>query len=339
MLDLRKSTLMKVATTPRDQLFSSSYGQDDYYGRASQIVEIADWLSSTVESAKWFSTKAPSLSHDMIGIFAQKISESTGIPCKGLIRQIIRYTVHSTFPAVFQFTNDDIFVKVLSAILWIICTSTYEELLILLYGLYDAHGDGNMSKESLTILMTDLLVDDNYLNSTLFNFDLNSFQNESVKVSELVDEILEYSDATSNMYQHSKCTLFKTASFCSDSSDESYDNIITGMNSMDGNSRSRQKVISEFTFVNFFLKRKRGAMWKILSFQKKLQEASFGATSWSTVTAWARNQPNVILKSNGPTLHSIFKRLSRDVLKFLGSRPCLQEKREVNTENWETMSI
>ena len=96
----------------------------------------------------------------MICTFVQKICESVGLPCAGFLRQMIRYASHSTSSTVSS-VSDSIFTDALSTIFWIFCTSSYQQLLVLLYGLYDVYDENSMDRDMMCSLLSDLFGEEN----------------------------------------------------------------------------------------------------------------------------------------------------------------------------------
>eukprot|EP00607_Mallomonas_marina_P002892 CAMPEP_0182429250 /NCGR_PEP_ID=MMETSP1167-20130531/25621_1 /TAXON_ID=2988 /ORGANISM="Mallomonas Sp, Strain CCMP3275" /LENGTH=314 /DNA_ID=CAMNT_0024612651 /DNA_START=111 /DNA_END=1055 /DNA_ORIENTATION=- len=308
MSSLRKQCIVRACFKPKAPAVTAG---DDYYGRGSQIIEISQWLETNVDCSKWFSGNVFRLSHDMICIYAQRISISTGLPCCGLIRQLINYAALSATSSLCSDNYDDILLNKLSTALWVFCTSSYEQLLIMLYGLYDVHDEGLLTRSTMMELLTDVLVDD--LSSCPGNAVAGR---ESVKVSELLDELFEYAEATKTVLNGNDLEKADSIEDCN--SEVSYDCIAAARHSpIDP---QFDEGISLLTFVNFFTKRKKGSFWHLLSFQKKLKQASFGIEQWQTVTDWARKQPKASLSMSGLEFSALYRSLSTDVVKFIAYR-------------------
>lgn len=68
---LRKESIIRATSNRLPKHVDKSSG-DDFYGRASQLKEVSEWLCSSVESCKWFCSRSPSLPQNMELKFAQK---------------------------------------------------------------------------------------------------------------------------------------------------------------------------------------------------------------------------------------------------------------------------
>lgn len=215
---------------------------------------------------------------------------------------MIRYSANTVHPLLFSDLGDDLMLTALSTTVWILCTSSYEQLLVLIYGLYDVYDEDVLDRFTLTSLFSGLLYDDFVTD----HLEVTRTKNNE-RVSELVTELFDYVEATKVQYDTNKDLG------CADScSEDSFDCVASRSSPIDP---KMNEGVSCKSFVQFFVKRKRGTLWKLLTFQKKLQEVSFGAQPWAVVNAWALHQPNVALKVEGPRLNSLTRGLLSDVAK------------------------
>jgi len=150
--------------------------KDKYHplGRAIQIIEVSDWMN------KKLSTISSNIAEQLCSTFS--------LPCSRFIKQMVRYGSFAIIPVLRdQLLNGDIASSMLSTFIWIICSSTFHQVLVLAFGLYDVHDEDYLDKEAATALLSDVLLDEDHVTSDKGN--------EMIKVTEIVDELFKYADA------------------------------------------------------------------------------------------------------------------------------------------------
>jgi hypothetical protein len=203
---LLKSTLIRVSSNSKNLDTDSKTGtkKGEEFGRAFQILEVCDWLESTVDCAKYMNSKSANLSHNLISNYSDKIVSSVLLPCNSLICQMIRYAGYIAIPDIYDQLNNQILSVMLSTLFWIISTSTFQQLLILIYDLYDVSFEDFLDRESVTALLTDVFSGHEILYDETDALSHNiSKNNETVR--EILNSIYVFLDLIYNIILNNVC--------------------------------------------------------------------------------------------------------------------------------------
>ena len=253
MSDLLKTTLIKRHRSSENIAEEGEKAVEKSL-RAIQIVEVSRWVEGLAEnelskSSIWFNSGSSNVSFVMMSTLARKLVDSLKLPCSGLVHQMMRFLKKGTLPVLSHQLNGEVVPVMLATLFWIICTSTPEQLLVFLFGLYDLRDDNNMDMETVFHLLMDIFVDDGNDGERAYKHCI-----EEVKIRELVDELFEYSNVTTSIRRNSIVSL--------DSDDSTYS---------DFNDFS-PFYISRDAFVKFFTQKRSGHLWRLNVFQRKVKK-------------------------------------------------------------------
>eukprot|EP01041_Mallomonas_annulata_P010945 gene10945-22857_t len=271
MPHLRKESLIRAASSRSINSVSDSSDsvatkqkEDDKHGRAFQITEVLEWLGET----HCLEVRSNRLTDEAVQNIAESLKYSLSLPCPGILRQLLYHADASTSCYQKPISKCKSMNMMLSTSVWMICTSSFEQLLVILYGLYDTNNENDMDKESMTALLTHLMLDECILNRSS-----PQKSNDMARVYDLVDELFEFSDASVNV------SLDHSDSF---KSDDSFDSVAHRLSPVQESSST----ISCEIFVRYFTKKRRGSLCQLRLFQQKLQDISFGLQAWNVVRKW-----------------------------------------------------
>eukprot|EP01036_Dinobryon_divergens_P053875 gene53875-71994_t len=150
MSGLLKESIIRASLTTKKLTDLISIDGNDAAARAFQIIEINEWLENALGGVNSFSSKYPGISREMdVHTFSEKIIASTALPCSGIVKQMIRhhYFQRPSMPTHRNQLNDPTLSMSLSASFWVVCTSSFKELLVFLFGIYDVYNENALDRE------------------------------------------------------------------------------------------------------------------------------------------------------------------------------------------------
>lgn len=242
----------------------SPLDENDQFLRACQVLEASDWLkkiadyeslvhfASSLERSKfWVDNTSPTFSihkksEFIIKNYAQAISTAAKLPCPGIVLQMCRFAEQATPSALCYQLGDGTFTVAFSSLMWILCTSNFEQLLGFLYAIFSDKKTG-LDFVSASLLFESIFTN-GFLNADMMQTEMNS---DTVKISELVNGLFEYHNFFNDL---SESTVSCGSEYSSDSDDVEMSN--------DSN-------VSCEVFVKYCL-RKKSALWKLSLFQEKV---------------------------------------------------------------------
>ena len=163
MPHLRKEALVRLATkdSQRDEINPVTglikLKDSERFERTKQVLEVLSWLESTVDAMSWFSSHHDKKSDRLIDTIAYRISLKLGLP-RGLIRKIISYSLDVEIQQLRALVNNRSVSTIIAALLWIACTSSYSELLVYLFGLYDMKDEDCLNSSTMYDLLADVIL-------------------------------------------------------------------------------------------------------------------------------------------------------------------------------------
>lgn len=170
---LKQSLVRAASTVARSDRTSDS--ADSQHARAFQALEVAEWLESIIDTtsqcnqtdrpftgmknSKWYNSRSGKLCPTEIDRLAKVVAASLMLPSGGIITQMIKYAEKGVAPALRHQLDSEVLTTALGSILWIACTSTFEQLLVLIFGIYDVDNSNAVSASSIQALLQDLFDD------------------------------------------------------------------------------------------------------------------------------------------------------------------------------------
>mmetsp|Transcript_18716 Transcript_18716/g.18813 ORF Transcript_18716/g.18813 Transcript_18716/m.18813 type:complete len:437 (+) Transcript_18716:207-1517(+) len=300
---LRATSLRKVCDEVDPEMRPSTPSDsDNQFGRAFQILEMRDWLKSILPLDDFCSSRSPIQALDN---FSKNFAKRVNLPCVGIIQRIFRYAaLNSNTAEIEGRLRNDSLLTMLATVLWIVCTSKFDELLVLVFDLYDQYEEDLLDEFTLTDMLCDIF-EDRRAHTKVSTYE----KHETTKIAEVVDELARYSEATGLAKNHSNLKKLRENS-CS-----SFAGVSDRVSPLPGS----QTGISCHSFINFF-KLKSGKLWQLDILQKKLKECSFGIESWRVVGEWAAKQLPGGLHVNGPRLAYLFDTFGSEVANYMEVR-------------------
>lgn len=181
MSALMKSAVMKLTLALGDKDTRAATSDDDQFARAYQVLEAAEWIqkiadynslvcfTSSMTRLK-LSRNSKSVSSTPGGIselincnYASAISTAAKLPCPCILLQLLRYAEIFTPQSLRHESQNASLTTAFSSLIWIICTSTFEQLLVLMFSIYGSDKLG-LDRDSAKNLFMNIFVDEIYDN-------------------------------------------------------------------------------------------------------------------------------------------------------------------------------
>jgi hypothetical protein len=161
MSDLLKQSLIRAAEGRKNPQSACETSDNDdiqnQHGRVSQILEVSTWLTGLPSCQSWFHPKFELMSHSVLSGMAHEIVKALSLPSGGIIRQMLRNADIIERNCLYNKIPNGGLKNILSSIIWVFSISNFDQLLIIVYGLYDVYDEDCLDRDTITLLLEDIL--------------------------------------------------------------------------------------------------------------------------------------------------------------------------------------
>ena len=143
---------------------------ENRFAQSIQILEVTEWIATLADfgiikdsneatlhpiaSMPHLELKPSTLVHNI----ASSITSAGKFPCTRLVEQMIRYA--DVMSHLHRQLRNGVISAVFGSLVWVVASSTMEQLLIVIYGLYDINDENDMSCSGMRKLLSDIIMNE-----------------------------------------------------------------------------------------------------------------------------------------------------------------------------------